>query len=127
MGRLRSDGFCVVVIVDLNCFLPALIKIVCVGSTVSKFSSFTINLMFTCFRYNRYTEMATYMEGSPNLSVTVSNSQVVRRVMMQPPPAPVPVAHREPYPPYASGNNNYSGISRPQRVSSGKTFNHVYF
>ena len=91
-------------------------------STVSKFARSMINLIFTFFRYNRYTEMATYMEGSPNLSVTVTNSQAVRRVMIQP---PVPVAHREPYPPYASGNNNYSGISRPQRVSSGKTFNHI--
>lgn len=77
---------------------------------------------FTCFRHSRSTEMAAYMEGSPNLSVTVTNSRAVRRVMMQPPPAPVPVVHREPYPPYASGSNNYTGINRPQRVSSGKAF-----
>ena len=69
--------------------------------------------------------MAAYMEGSPNLSVTVTNSQAVRRVMMQPPPAPVAVVHREPYPPYASGSSNYTGINRPQRVSSGKALIHA--
>ena len=72
--------------------------------------------------------MAAYMEGSPNLSVTVTNLQAVRRVMMQPSPAPVPVVHREPYPPhapYASGSSNYTGINRPQRGSSGKTFIHA--
>ena len=67
--------------------------------------------------------MTSYVDGSPNLSVTVTNSQAVRRVMMQKPPAPVPVVHREPYPPYATPNNNYTGINRPQRVSSGRTCN----
>ncbi len=58
------------------------------------------------------------MNGAPGLSVTVTNSEAMRRVMAPNPPHPMPVAHREPYAPYAT---KYTGLSRPQRVSSGKS------